>query len=511
MTHPPLSLASRLRAGLALTFGLGLFLLPATARAQSAVIYGQLGNFDISNDTGRVCHGFQIDIDGVSAAEIPAISYFTANRYGTPTATPTATGVQIRWQSTYSDATQSWSDRTLQHTVSWFPGQCYQWVAGTYQDGGCEHFGVRTVNANGTVASRWLCEEPSTPGTLLAIDPPTAVAGPAYFVQPPVIVNNPPVLVVEVVAPEPAEVVGQYGDAQWERVFRTELQRPVALDELVADNPNVVPMNLAQLEADYSILQDEPAAGGKGNRRRHRHQSDLAPTTRSVVRRIELYRFTGNYDPVTHEALCADGTCNVPGAGELGELISVQMTAANVVPDAVLVTKSGTGSGSVDSKDKLVACGSKCAANYAVGNVVQLTAKAASGSDFAGWTGACSGTGACTVTVDGAVAVGAIFNTKPVAAGGGGGGGGGGSLFTLSIGRSNAGTVTGVPAGDKTLNCGSVCSAKFASGTQVTLTATPPAGKAFLSWGGGCLAAGANPVCAVTVTADTSVQANFSK
>jgi hypothetical protein len=43
----------------------------------------------------------------------------------------------------------------------------------------------------------------------------------------------------------------------------------------------------------------------------------------------------------------------------------------------------------------------------------------------------------------------------------------------------------------------------------VTLTATPPAGLAFLSWGGGC--SGTTPVCNVTVTKDTAVQANFSK
>ena len=39
-------------------------------------------------------------------------------------------------------ATGQWQTRTLQHTVPWFSGQCYSWVPGTYEDGGCEHFGT---------------------------------------------------------------------------------------------------------------------------------------------------------------------------------------------------------------------------------------------------------------------------------------------------------------------------------------------------------------------------------
>lgn len=54
--------------------------------------------------------------------------------------------------------------------------------------------------------------------------------------------------------------------------------------------------------------------------------------------------------------------------------------------------------------------------------------------------------------------------------------------FTLSVGRSNPGTVTATPAGnDRVLNCGSYCSAKFTLGTTITLTATPPDGKTFAS------------------------------
>jgi List-Bact-rpt repeat protein len=78
------------------------------------------------------------------------------------------------------------------------------------------------------------------------------------------------------------------------------------------------------------------------------------------------------------------------------------------------------------------------------------------------------------------------------------------------LGRSNPGTVTATPTGtDRALNCGSTCSAKFVQGTTVTLTAIPPAGKTFANWSGAC--SGTAPTCSVSISKDTSVQANFNK
>lgn len=482
--------------------GLATLGAPALALAQSAVIYGSLSNFDISNDTGKVCHGFEIKMDGVQEGSYSGS--FTANRYGTPTVSATPTGIAVTWKSA-QDASGAWATRTLQHTVPWFSGQCYQWVAGTYENGGCEHFGTYTIANPTKVTSRWLCEDSTNAAPLVAVDPPTAVPYATYYVIPPAQPNNPPQLVAEVEAPEPPDAPELYGDAQWMRVFKVELQRELSLDELMADNP-VVPADLSQLEADYGIVQQEPPSGGTGNRRRKRNQGNIAPTTRSVVRRIEMYAFTGQYDPVTHEALCADLSCNAPAPDEIGELLDVQMTAANVQPDALLVTKLGNGG--IESADKLIACGNKCAQPYSAGAVVSLTAKPGSDSTFSGWSGACAGTGTCTVAVNGAVNVGATFVLIP-RTGGGGGGGSTSTTFSLQVGRSNPGTVAATPSGDKAINCGKECSAKYASGTVVTLTATPPAGQSFLGWGGAC--SGTATTCTVTMSTTRSVQANFSK
>ena len=483
--------------------------VPLTSAAQSAIIYGSLGNFDISNDTGKVCHGFEVEMHGITPAQV--LGSFSAQRYGDARILPSATGAVVRWDTAYNASTGQWATRTLPHTVKWFPGQCYQWNPSTYEDSGCEHFGTYT-NANPTkVVSRWLCEDSAQPGVLVPIDPPTAVPMPNYYVQAPAQANNPPELVVEVEAPEPAEAPSLYGNAQWIRVFKQELPQPVALEQLMADNPAVVPMDLAQLEADWDVIQDEPAAGGNGNRRRKRNQGSIAPTTRAVVRRIEMYAYTGVYDPVTHEALCADLTCTAPGPDEIGDLLDVQMTAANVQPDALIV--SLTGNGRVESGDKLIACGNKCAQPYDAGRQVTLTAKAGSGSTFSGWTGACSGTNAtCTVSVNGAVNVGATFAAQTTT---GGGGGGGGTTTTkpvkVGVRARNTGTITGsINGGTPVLNCGSLCSTSVAPGTSVVLSAIAPAGKAFLGWsGGGC--SGTALTCTIAPRAAVSVEALFEK
>ena len=84
-------------------------------------------------------------------------------------------------------------------------------------------------------------------------------------------------------------------------------------------------------------------------------------------------------------------------------------------PTATLaVSKGGTGSGTVTSDPPGIDCGATCAYGFAVGMPVELTAAADAGSMFAGWGEACSGSGACTVTMDGAKSVTATFESCTV-------------------------------------------------------------------------------------------------
>lgn len=70
---------------------------------------------------------------------------------------------------------------------------------------------------------------------------------------------------------------------------------------------------------------------------------------------------------------------------------------------------SGTGSGKISSSPGGTSCGSGCL-SFAAGTVVTLTATPNSGSTFAGWSGACSGAGTCTVTMNSNQTVTAVFN-----------------------------------------------------------------------------------------------------
>jgi hypothetical protein len=88
----------------------------------------------------------------------------------------------------------------------------------------------------------------------------------------------------------------------------------------------------------------------------------------------------------------------------------------STVPSNVLtITTSGTGTGLVTSSPSGINCGVTCSATFATGTVVGLTAIPTTGQTFAGWTGACSGVGTCTVTMSAVKTVGAIFNTPVVA------------------------------------------------------------------------------------------------
>lgn len=75
------------------------------------------------------------------------------------------------------------------------------------------------------------------------------------------------------------------------------------------------------------------------------------------------------------------------------------------------ISKSGTGSGAVTvDKGAIIWSGSAGVASYGSAMSVNISAVADSGSTFAGWSGDCSGTGTCTVTMDAAKNVTATFS-----------------------------------------------------------------------------------------------------
>ena len=190
------------------------------------------------------------------------------------------------------------------------------------------------------------------------------------------------------------------------------------------------------------------------------------------------------------------GPCN--GMGVCVVTVNSGQTATasftrNVVQHALSVSKVGTGSGTVTSNLAGISCGAACTSTYAAETTVTLTATAAADSTFAGWSGACSGTGPCAVTMSAARAATASFTRAVV-------------QHPLSVGKlgTGTGTVTSDPAG---IGCGTICAASYAAGIAVTLTATPVAGSTFTGWSGPC--SGLGP-CVVTVNSGQTATASFT-
>jgi formylglycine-generating enzyme required for sulfatase activity len=182
-------------------------------------------------------------------------------------------------------------------------------------------------------------------------------------------------------------------------------------------------------------------------------------------------------------------------------------TSQLVVRAPLAVVIGGTGGGSVSSSAGGISCtqaagGSQsgtCAASFPESQTVTLTATPTAGSTFAGWSGACSGTGNCVITMSAARSVTATFTLQL-------------RTLTIGIGGTGNGQVTSSPAGisctKNDLNVGGACVQNYLDGTTVTLTAAAAAGSGFAGWSGACSGPDA---CVVSMTAARSVLATFMR
>lgn len=190
------------------------------------------------------------------------------------------------------------------------------------------------------------------------------------------------------------------------------------------------------------------------------------------------------------------GACNGTGKCVLTMDAAKNATATFVdsqSPTDYQLTVSKSGNGTVVSAPDGINCGTNCSASFTNGTSVTLSATPADGNRFSGWSGACTGTGACVVTMDSAKSVTASFVNSQTP-----------TTFNLNISKSGAGTVVSTPAG---IDCGLTCSAGFESDSSVSLTATPAEGYRFSGWSGACTGSGQ---CVVKVNATKIVIAMFS-
>jgi hypothetical protein len=119
---------------------------------------------------------------------------------------------------------------------------------------------------------------------------------------------------------------------------------------------------------------------------------------------------------ITAADIAAPGTAQVtvvnPGTSPSNAL---PFTVAAPGPTLTLtVTKNGNApsKGTVTSNPAGINCGGTCSAAFSSGRSVTLMVKTTGTGVFAGWSGACTGTGTCTVTMDANKAVTATINNR---------------------------------------------------------------------------------------------------
>ncbi|HVO25712.1 MAG TPA: plastocyanin/azurin family copper-binding protein [Candidatus Margulisiibacteriota bacterium] len=313
---------------------------PVAVRAQTPTVFGSLFNFDVYNDTGEIAHGFEIELDGS-----PAPVAFFPDRYGLPSVTPFAGGYYVRYESTWDPITEQFATGTppLTGPITRTTAEpCIPMnVPLSSNPAPCDHNGVRFDPANisqmsivqpTNVVYRWLIADPQHPGQLIPSGSAVSIPAPIWTVQPPAQAGAAPIVAAEIHPPPPPHPEQQKGDAQWVKIYKTELPRDVALDELTTDNPAVVPEDASQAEIEWKLLQHNPHSPNSGALKTQAH---LGGGSHTVIRRYEFYKYAGAYDPVDHGAMCGgDGSCNAPLDGELGDYIGAQMAALNLAGTA---------------------------------------------------------------------------------------------------------------------------------------------------------------------------------
>lgn len=328
----------------------------------SASIIGFLGNFDVINDTGKTAHGFEIDLEGLHSSDItdtfggPGRGFPTGRgfdpstsveRYGAPSITEYSLGAIFGTKVTYLGLFDgaNWDYGTPSGSFITPGDNC--WSGGGLPGAGygpstpCDHFGVGTIGNPTKTTYSWLLET-ATPGVLT--NGVVALPAPAWTVTPDPVVGNPPVVGAQIQAPAP-ENEAQFGEAIWVKVFTTEIEDPVELEDLIGGSP-IIDQAKNHTEIEWQLLQTDPGNPLSGQLESG-YGAPVGKDAASIVRRYEFFRYSGAYKIGDNEADLIFGdshpnNCDVndpgydpsycdPGLpGEIGNYIGAQNAAVNL-------------------------------------------------------------------------------------------------------------------------------------------------------------------------------------
>jgi hypothetical protein len=145
------------------------------------------------------------------------------------------------------------------------------------------------------------------------------------------------------------------------------------------------------------------------------------------------------------------------------------------------------------ASDTDFSCGDLCVMELRRGDEVELSAHPASNSRFVGWSGVCTGAGACVVAIDRSTSVLAIFVDDPPDQ----------IVATVTVEVVGPGSVE-----SGGVSCSGSCPFEVEVGTSITLTAIPDPNSIFVGWTGACSDA-SDPTCVLLVRESVSVVATF--
>lgn len=308
---------------------------------QATIIYGSLGNFDVINDTGSTAHGFEIELDGTSPADVIATFGSPYNRYGDPTITTDGVNTFVRYASTYDSNTGAWAVGTDSGPYSPTDGHSlfFPQYGGTaaYPAVPGDHFGIATSNTPTNTIYHWLLDGGN--GTLVLAGTQVKVPAPVLTAAPPANPAN-PVAVQAVVQAPPPQNGQEFGDAIWVKVFTTVVEDPdpVQLEDLVLGNAVVPPDS--ETEVEWSLLQ---AVFGRPDLAEKLDEGDVGNGKESVTRRYEFYEYIGGYDPESHEALFDAYNPDYVGAFLGNQNVAVNFAAVQSIPEPGTLVLAGFG------------------------------------------------------------------------------------------------------------------------------------------------------------------------
>ena len=317
-------------------------------RTGFASSFGTLSNFDVVNDTGHECHGFEIELEDMHPSDVPYTFGGSYIRYGAPevldaTVDPAHPRVIVRYRH--------WNGAQWEATPM-APGamtpsghDCYSGgPVGNYATSGCEHYGV-SLSANPTRTTyRWLvaANPSSAASTFSEVAESVQLPVPVWNVIPQA---GGGVNVRAEVEPVEEENHAQWGEPQWLKVFKIESDvdlQPEDLNKLLLGLADGIVPGETEVETEWKLIQSKPGDAEDEQEDADVKEDPLDAGKHSVIRRYEFYTYTGPRDPENNEAFpCINDDSPVPGdapvdgCSDIGDFVGAQNVAVDVDLSAV--------------------------------------------------------------------------------------------------------------------------------------------------------------------------------